>query len=103
MGAGGGARSTLFTYNWPSNTGARSAAKAIYCSIFCRYNVFFSVISTQEYKLEDYFLEFLKASMADLITLLFSSLQNSEGCGDGDNGESCADPCQFLPFRKTKN
>jgi hypothetical protein len=25
------------------------------------------------------FLEFLKASIADLITLLFSSLQNSEG------------------------
>jgi hypothetical protein len=30
-------------------------------------------------------LEFLKASSADLITLLFSSLQNSEGCGDGDS------------------
>jgi hypothetical protein len=29
-------------------------------------------------------LEFLKASIADLITLLFSSLQNSEGGGDGD-------------------
>ncbi len=48
------------------------------------------------------FLEFLKASIADLITLLFSSLQNSEGCGDGDSGDSCADPCQFLPFPKTK-
>ncbi len=39
------------------------------------------------------FLEILKASNADLITLLFSSLQNSEGSGD---------PCQFLPFPKTK-
>jgi hypothetical protein len=28
-------------------------------------------------------LEFLKASIADLITLLFSSLQNSEGSRDG--------------------
>jgi hypothetical protein len=46
-------------------------------------------------------LEFLKASIADLITLLFSSLQNSEG--GGDSGDSFADPCQFLPFTKTKN
>ncbi len=39
------------------------------------------------------FLEFLKASIADLTTLLFSSLQNSEGGGggDGDSGNSCAD------------
>jgi hypothetical protein len=48
------------------------------------------------------FWEFLKAAIADLITLLFSSLQNSEGGGDGDIGISCADPCQFLPFLKTK-
>jgi hypothetical protein len=48
------------------------------------------------------FLEFLKASSADLITLLFSSLQNSEGCGDSDRGNSFADPCQFLPFPKIK-
>jgi hypothetical protein len=48
-------------------------------------------------------LEFLKASIADLITLLFSSLQNSEGSGDDDSGDSCADPCQFLSFPKTKN
>ncbi len=50
------------------------------------------------------FLEFLKASIADLITLLFSSWQNSEGCGDGDGdiGDSFADPCKFLPFPKTK-
>jgi hypothetical protein len=47
-------------------------------------------------------LEFLKAFIADLITLLFSSLQNSEGCGDSDSGDSFADPCQFLPFPKTK-
>jgi hypothetical protein len=44
-----------------------------------------------------FFWKFLKASIADLITLLFSSLQNSEG-----GGNSCADPCQFLPFPKTK-
>jgi hypothetical protein len=31
-------------------------------------------------------LEFLKASIADLITLFFSSLQNSEGGGDSDSG-----------------
>ena len=47
-------------------------------------------------------MEFLKASIADLITLLFSSLQNSEGGGDGDSGDSCADPCQFPLFPKTK-
>ncbi len=46
-------------------------------------------------------LEFLKASIADLITLLFSSLQNSESGDKGDSGDSCADPCQFLPFPKT--
>jgi hypothetical protein len=48
------------------------------------------------------FLEFLKASIVDLITLLFSSLQNSEGGGDSDSDDSFADPCQFLPFPKTK-
>ncbi len=45
------------------------------------------------------FLKFLKASIANL---MFSSLQNSEGGGDGDSGDSCADPCKFLPFPKTK-
>ena len=40
------------------------------------------------------FLEFLKASIADLITPFFSSLQNSEGGGDSDSGDSFADPCQ---------
>ncbi len=48
------------------------------------------------------FLEFLKASIADLITLLFSSLQNSVGGGDSDSGNSFADPCQFLPFPNKK-
>jgi hypothetical protein len=48
------------------------------------------------------FLKFLKESIADLITLFFSSLQNSEGGGDSDRGDSFADPCQFLPFPKTK-
>ncbi len=37
-------------------------------------------------------MEFLKASIADLITLLFSSLQNSEGGGDSESGDCCADP-----------
>ncbi len=46
------------------------------------------------------FFGFLKASIADLITLFFSSLQNSEGGGDSDSGDSFADPCQFLPFPK---
>jgi hypothetical protein len=48
------------------------------------------------------FLEFLTASITDLITLLFSSLQNSEGGGHGNSGDSCADPCQFLPSLKIK-
>jgi hypothetical protein len=51
-------------------------------------------------------LEFLKASIADLITLLFSSLQNSEGSGDGDSGDSCdscADPCQFFTISEDQN
>ncbi len=47
-------------------------------------------------------MEFLKASIADLITLFFSLLQNSESGGDSDSGDSFADPCQFLPFPKTK-
>ncbi len=36
----------------------------------------------------NYFFEYLKASIADLITLLSSSLR------DGDGGDSFADPCQ---------
>jgi hypothetical protein len=47
-------------------------------------------------------LEYLKASIADLITPFFSSLQNSEGGGDSDSGDSFADPCQFIPFPKKK-
>jgi hypothetical protein len=48
------------------------------------------------------FLEFLKASIADLITLFVSSLQNSEGGGHSDSSDSFADPGQFLPLPKTK-
>jgi hypothetical protein len=48
------------------------------------------------------FLEFLKASIADLITLLFSSLQNSEGGGDSDSGDSFADPAKFYHFQRRK-
>jgi hypothetical protein len=40
----------------------------------------------------NYFFEYLRASIADLITLLSSSVQNSEGGGNG--GDSCTDPCQ---------
>ncbi len=40
------------------------------------------------------FFEYLKASIADLFTMLSSSVQNSEGRGDGDSGDSFADPCQ---------
>ena len=40
-------------------------------------------------------MEFLKASIADLITLFFSSLQNSEGGGDSDSGD-------FYHFRRPK-
>jgi hypothetical protein len=39
-------------------------------------------------------LEYLKASIADLFTMVSSSLQNSEGRGDGNSGDSFADPCQ---------
>ncbi len=40
------------------------------------------------------FFEYLKASIADLFTLLSSSVQNSEGGGDGDGGDRFADPCK---------
>jgi hypothetical protein len=36
----------------------------------------------------------LKATIADLFTLFSSSVQNSEGGGEGDSGNSFADPCQ---------
>jgi hypothetical protein len=41
-------------------------------------------------------LEYLKASIADLFTLLSSSVQNSEGGGDGNSSDNFADPCQEL-------
>ena len=52
------------------------------------------------------FLKFLKASIADLITLFFSLLQNSEGGGDSDSGDSFADhfwrpKFNFQPFSFT--
>ncbi len=47
-------------------------------------------------------MEFLKASIADLITLFISSLQNSEGSGDSDSVYSFADPCNFYHFRRPK-
>ena len=48
------------------------------------------------------FFEFLKASIADLIILLLLSLQNSEGGGNGNSGDSCADPANFYHFRRPK-
>jgi hypothetical protein len=48
------------------------------------------------------FLEFLKASIADLVTLQFSSLQNSEGSGNGDSGDSFATHANFYHFRRPK-
>jgi hypothetical protein len=42
----------------------------------------------------NYFFEYLKASIADLFTMLSSSVQNSEGRGDGNSSDSFADPCQ---------
>jgi hypothetical protein len=42
----------------------------------------------------NYFFEYLRASISDLFTMLSSSVQNSEGRGDGDSGDSFADPCQ---------
>jgi hypothetical protein len=48
------------------------------------------------------FLKLLKASIADLITLFFSSLHNSEGGGDGDNGGVVLTPSTFYHFRGTK-
>jgi hypothetical protein len=40
------------------------------------------------------FFEYLKASIADLFTMLSSTVQNSEGRGGGNSGDSFADPCQ---------
>ncbi len=45
-------------------------------------------------------MEFLTTSIADLITLIFSSLQNSEG--DGDRSDSCEAPPPPTNFRRPK-
>jgi hypothetical protein len=37
-----------------------------------------------------------------MATLLFSSLQNSEGGCDGDSGDSCVSPANFYHFRRPK-
>ncbi len=44
-------------------------------------------------------MEFLKASIADLITLLFSSLQNAESGGDGNSIDT---PANFYHFQRPK-
>jgi hypothetical protein len=43
-----------------------------------------------------FFWNISRPPLADLITLLFSSLQNSESGGDGDSGDSCADNLSIL-------
>jgi hypothetical protein len=40
------------------------------------------------------FFKYLKASIADLFSMLSSSVKNSEGRGNGDSSDSFADPCQ---------
>jgi hypothetical protein len=45
-------------------------------------------------------LEFLKASVADLITLVVFIITNSKGGGDGDSRKSCAAPANFYHFRR---
>ncbi len=45
---------------------------------------------------------FLKASIADLITLLFSSLHNSEGGGDSDSAIVLLTPANFYHFQRGK-
>ncbi len=47
-------------------------------------------------------MEFLKASIADLITPVFSSLQTSEGGGIGDSGSSVLTPANFDHIRRPK-
>jgi hypothetical protein len=44
----------------------------------------------------NYFFEHLKASIADLFTLLSSSVQNSEGGSDGDGADSLLTPAKNL-------
>jgi hypothetical protein len=48
------------------------------------------------------FLEFLKASIADLITLLFSSLQNSEAVATATVAIVEETPANFYHFRRPK-
>jgi hypothetical protein len=60
-------------------------------------------IKRERLQLEGYFLEFLKASIADLITLLFSSLQNSEGSGNYDGCDSSAAPPPIFTIFKGQN
>ncbi len=48
-------------------------------------------------------MEYLKPSIADLVTLLFSSLQNSKGGGNSDSGESCADPPPIFTISQDQN
>jgi hypothetical protein len=55
-------------------------------------------IKRERLHLGGYFLEFLTASIADLITLLFSSLQNSEGGGDGDRAIDVLTPPRLPPI-----
>jgi hypothetical protein len=40
------------------------------------------------------FLNISRHPLLIFFTLLSSSVQNSEGAGDGDSGDSFADPCQ---------
>jgi hypothetical protein len=47
-------------------------------------------IKRERFWLEGYFFKFRKACIADIITLLSSSVQNSEGSGDSDSGDICA-------------
>jgi hypothetical protein len=41
-----------------------------------------------------FFVEYLKAFIADLTTLMSSSVQDSEGGGNGDSSERCENPFQ---------
>jgi hypothetical protein len=47
------------------------------------------------------FFKFLKASIAGIITLLFSSIRNSEGGGDGGSNDNCA--VAFFPIWRIRD
>jgi hypothetical protein len=49
------------------------------------------------------FLNFLKTSIADLITQLSSSLQKSEGGGDGDSGNSRKSCCHGVSKKEKRS